>query len=476
MPATKPSLTPDPELVDIARYACDYRISDRSAYHAARLCLLDALACALEALSHPECTKLLGPVVPGATMRYGARVPGTGFELDPATAAFNIATMVRWSDLSDTFTAAQGSHPSDNVGGILAGADYLSRRRMREGGDPVTVKTVLEGLIKAYEIQGCLAIENDFNAIRVDHVILPKVATSAVVTRMLGGSEGEVLNAVSNAWMESSLRVYRQAPCAGYRKGWSAGDAAAGGVRAALMAIKGEMGYPQVLRAKDWGFYDARRNGKAFTFQRPYETYVIHNSMFKPYAAGMHGQSAVECAIHMHAAVRERLTEIERVRIYSQRALIGIMDKSGPLRNEADRDHCVQYVVAVGLIFGHMNPADLEDDVAADSRIDALREKMEVIEDPDFTEGFYAPDKRSSANGLQIFFRNGTHTPRLDIEYPPGHPKRRGETVKLFQRKFEDALALRYAPKQRDAIRRLCTDQARLERTPVHELMGLLAV
>ncbi len=469
-------LEPDRELVDIATYVCDYRVEDQAAFAAARRCLVDALACACEALRHPECTKLLGPVVPGATLRRGARVPGTSFELDPATAAFNIGTLVRWLDFNDTFTAAQGSHPSDNLAGILATADYLSRRRVLERREPLLMKDVLEGLIKAYEIQGCLGIENDFNEMGVDHIILTRVATASVVTRMLGGNFDEVLNAASNAWMDSSLRVYRQAPGTGSRKGWAAADASAQAVRLALMAATGEMGYPNVLSAKKWGFYDTFCKGKPFAFQCPYRAYVIQNAMLKFVAAGMHGQSAVECAFRLHPLVCDRLNEIERIRIFSQRALMGIMDKTGPLRNPADRDHCVQYIVAIGLIFSRLNPADFEDEIAADPRIDALREKMIVTEDPHFTQGFYDPAKRSSANGLQVYFKDGSSTPRVDVEYPAGHPRRREETTEIFRRKLVNALNLCFPPKQRERILAICDDQARFEATPVHEFMDAFVI
>ncbi|MBI4192868.1 MAG: bifunctional 2-methylcitrate dehydratase/aconitate hydratase [Betaproteobacteria bacterium] len=475
-PAPKTALQPDREITDIATYVCNFRIEDAAAFAAARRCLVDAIACACEATRHTECTKLLGPLVPGAGMLHGARVPCTSFELDPASAAFNIGTLVRWLDLNDTFTAAQGSHPSDNVAGILATADYLSRRRLLERCAPLVMRDVLEFLIKAYEIQGCIALENDFSGMGLDHVILTRVATASVVTRMLGGGHDEVFNAASNAWLDAGLRVFRQAPCAGSRKGWAAGDASAQAVRLAFMAVKGEMGYPLALSAKKWGFYDTYLDGKPFAFQRPYGAYVIQNAMLKFVAAGMHGQSAVECAFQQHPLVRDRLDEIERIEIFSQRALIGIMDKSGPLRNPADRDHCVQYVVALGLILGRLNPADFEDEVASDPRIDALRDKMVVIEDANFTQGFYDPARRSSANGLKIHFKDGSSTPRVDVEYPAGHPKRRAETAEIFRRKLINGLNLCFAPKQRDRILSICEDQARFEATPVHEFMAALAI
>ena len=468
--------TVDHELVDIAKYVCEYRVEDQNAYAAARRCLVDALACAFWAWEHPECTKLLGPIVPGATVWRGARVPGSRLELDPASAAFSIGTLVRWLDFNDTFTAAQGSHPSDTLAGIVATADYLSRGRLLEQRPPLTMKDVLEALIKAYEIQGCIAIENDFNAIGVDHIILTRVAVAAVVTRLLGGSHDEVFSALSNAWMDPNLRVYRQASGTGPRKGWAAADASAQSVRLAYMAMRGEPGYAQALSAKTWGFYDVFMHGERFKFQRPYGEYVIQNAMLKFVPAGMHGQSAVECAFLQHPRVTDRLGDIDRIQIFSQRALMGVMDKTGPLRNPADRDHCVQYVTAIGLISGKLQPMDYEDDVAADPRIDALREKMTVTEDPRFTQGFYDPARRSSANGLQILFRDGTSTPRVDVEFPAGHPRRRNETAGIFRRKFVNSLNLRFAPKQRDRILDLCDDQARFEATPVNEFMDAFVV
>jgi 2-methylcitrate dehydratase len=475
-PTENTKIVPDQEITDIARYVCEYKISSPAAFSAARRCLIDSIACAFEAHQHPECTKLLGPVVPGATLFRGARVPGTSFELDPATATFNIGALIRWLDFSDTFTAAQGSHPSDNVAGVLATADYLSRQRLLEQRPPLVMKDVLEGIIKAYEIQGCIALENDFNEMGVDHVLLTQVATAGVVTRMLGGNFDEVFNAISNAWLDISLRVYRQAPLAGPRKGWAAGAAGAQAVRIAFMAMKGEQGYSQALTAKKWGFYDNFTDGKPFGVQRPYGEYVIQNAMLKFVAAGMHGQSAVECAFRQYPLVRDRLEQIEKIEIYSQRALMGIMDKTGPLRNPADRDHCVQYVVAVGLLFGQLRPADFDDSFAADPRIDALREQMVVIEDPDFSKGFYDPAKRSSANGIKIHFKDGTSTPRVDVEYPAGHPKRRNETVEIFRRKWVDALNLCFVPTQRDRILAMSDDQSRFEATPVHEFMSALAL
>jgi 2-methylcitrate dehydratase len=465
---------PDRELTDIADYVFDHRLRDRKVFEIARLRLTDTLACALDALDYPECTKLLGPVVPGTIVPHGARVPGTPYVLDPVKAAFDLGCLIRWLDYNDTFTAAQGSHPSDNLAGILASADALSRQNVAAGRAPLLMRGVLESLIKAYEIQGCIAIENDFNAMGVDHVMLTRIATAAVVTRLLGGTRAEIFNAVSNAWMDTSLRVYRQAPNAGWRKSWAAGNAAAEGVALARMAVAGEMGYPTVLTAKKWGFYDRFRGGRRFRFQRPYGDYVIRRSMFKFVAAGMHGQSAAECALRLHPLVKDRIADIAQVDIRSQRALMGIMDKTGPLRNPADRDHSVQYVVAVGMIHGRLEASDYEDAVAADPRIDRLRARMTVTEDRRYTREFYDPAKRSSANAVQVRFKDGTTTPKIAVEFPFGHPRRLKEAGPVLRKKFERSLARRFAPARITKILGLCDDQSALEQTPVHEFVDAL--
>jgi 2-methylcitrate dehydratase len=466
----------DRELTDIADYVCNYKIRDRKVFGIARLRLTDTLACALDALDYPDCTKLIGPVIPGTIVPHGARVPGTSFELDPIKATFDIGTLIRWLDFNDTFTAAQGSHPSDNLSGILAVADSLSRKNVANGRAPLLMRDVLEAFIKCYEIQGCIAILNDFNEMGVDHVILTRVATAAVVTRMLGGSHEEVVNAVSNAFMDTSLRVYRQAPNAGWRKSWAASKASMEGVTLAHMAVAGEMGYPTVLTAKKWGFYERFRGGKPFGFQRPYGDYVIQNSMFKFVAAGMHGQSAVECAFRLHPLVKDRWSDIERIEITSQRAMLGIMDKTGPLRNPADRDHSVQYIVALGLLHGKLDARDYEDEMASDPRIDKLRAKMTTTEDPRYTREFHAPAKRSSANAIQVRFKDGTSTPKVEVEFPFGHPKRLSKAGEVLRTKFERSLARRYSPKQINKILALCDDQAVLERTPVNEFMSAFVI
>src|ERR1700704_5194388 len=371
---------PDKVLADIADYVGKYEIKSTEAYNTARLCLMDTLGCGLEALEYPACTKLLGPLVPGIVVQNGARVPGTRFELDPVQAAFNIGAAIRWLDFNDTWLAAEWGHPSDNLGGILATADWLSRTRIASGEPPLVMRDVLTGMIKAHEIQGVIALENSFNRVGLDHVVLVKVATTAVVSTMLGCTHDEIVNAVSNAWIDGqSLRAYRHTPNAGSRKSWAAGDATSRGVRLALMALKGEMGYPSALTAKTWGFYDVLFKGKPFTFSRPYGSYVMEHVLFKiSFPAEFHAQTAVECAVALHTHVRGRLEEIEKVIITTHESAIRIIEKKGPLYNPADRDHCIQYMTAVGLMKGTLTAPDYEDEAAADPRIDALRNKMEI--------------------------------------------------------------------------------------------------
>jgi 2-methylcitrate dehydratase len=463
---------PDKVLTDIADYVVGYRIKTDGAIESARACMTDAIACALDALDYPDCTKLIGPVVPGTVVPHGSRIPGTAYELDPVTATFGFGCMIRWLDYNDTFTAAQGSHPSDNLGGILMLADHLSRREAAAGRAALAMRVVLEGLVKAYEIQGCIAIENNFKEMGIDHNLLTRVAGSAVLTRMLGGGRQEVINAVSNAWMDASLTAFRQAPNTGWRKSWATADASFQALRLALMAVDGEMGYPSVMTAKKYGFNDARNKGRPLKFQRPYGEYIIGHSMFKFVTAGMHSQSAVECAFRLHPLVKDRIGEIERVELRSQKALMGIMDKTGPLTNPADRDHCAQYVVAMGLIFGRLTARDFEDDVAADPRIDALRSRTIVTEDKRYSRDFVDPKKRSSANAIQVFFKDGTRTPKVEVEYPIGHSRRRKEVAPVLAAKLDAALARRYAPKQRARILDAC-NSPKLAEMPVHDFVGL---
>src|SRR5271156_2224114 len=401
---------PDPLLAAIADYALSFAIESDLAYETAAYCLMDTLACGFQALKYPACTKLMGPVVPGATLKGGARVPGTSYELDPINAAFNIGAMIRWLDFNDTWLAAEWGHPSDNLGGILAVADYLSR-----SGKPVSVRDVLEGLIKAHEIQGVLALENSFNRVGLDHVLLVRVASTAVATSQLGGTLEQVINAVSNAWIDGgALRTYRHAPNTGSRKSWAAGDATSRAVWHALIALRGEMGYPSALSAKTWGFYDVLFKGKSFSLPQPFGCYVMENVLFKiSFPAEFHAQTAVEAAMSLHAEVAPHLDEVERVMIETQEPGVRIIDKSGPLANPADRDHCIQYMAAVPLIFGRLTAADYEDEVALDPRIDGLRARMEVRENAIFTQEYYAADKRYIGNAIQVFFRDGSATPRV---------------------------------------------------------------
>ncbi|MEW6181045.1 MAG: bifunctional 2-methylcitrate dehydratase/aconitate hydratase [Chloroflexota bacterium] len=469
---------PDEVLVQIADYALNTPISSAEAYETARLCLMDTLGCGFEALSYPACTKLLGPIVPGTIVPHGARVPGTPFVLDPVTAAFNIGAMIRWLDYNDTWLAAEWGHPSDNLGGILATADWLSRTAVANGKKPLTMRDVLTAMIKAHEIQGVLALENSFNRVGLDHVILVKVASTAVVTAMLGGTMDEIINALSNAFIDGHpLRTYRHAPNTGSRKSWAAGDATSRAVRLALMAIKGEMGYPSALTAKTWGFYDVLFRGQTFRLPQPFGSYVMENVLFKiSFPAEFHAQTAVEAAFQLHPLVSGRLEEIEKVVITTHESAIRIIDKRGPLYNPADRDHCIQYMTAVGLIFGELTARHYEDEVAADPRIDTLREKMEVVENPQFSRDYLDPAKRSIANAVQVFFRDGTRTEQVVVEYPIGHRRRRAEGVPLLIEKFKTNLARRFPPKQAGQILAVCQDAERLSSMPVNEFMDLLVI
>jgi 2-methylcitrate dehydratase len=469
---------PDAVLTDIARYVADYRIDSAEAYQTAHYCLLDTLGCGCEALMFPACTKLLGPIVPGTVVPNGARVPGTSYQLDPVQAAFNLGAMVRWLDFNDTWLAAEWGHPSDNLGGILMAADWLSRTAVAAGRKPLVMRDVLTAMIKAHEIQGVVALENSFNRVGLDHVVLVKVATTAVVANMLGLSKDEIVNALSNAWIDGqSLRTYRHAPNAGSRKSWAAGDATARGVRLALIARTGEMGYPSALTARTWGFYDALFKGQPFRFQRPYSSYVMENVLFKiSFPAEFHAQTAAEAAMQLHPKVRDRIAHIRKVTIRTHESAIRIIDKKGPLNNPADRDHCIQYMVAVPLIFGHLTAVDYEDVVAADPRIDALREKMVCVEDPQFTRDYLDPDKRSIANGITIEFDDGSRTDEVVVEYPIGHRRRRKEGMPVLLDKFKANLALRFAERQRQAILDVALDADTLSATPVHEFVDLMVV
>jgi 2-methylcitrate dehydratase len=461
---------PDQELVDIATYVMDFDIDSPVAYETARYCLMDALGCAMLALNFPECTKLLGPVVSGTMVPHGACVPGTTFILDPVTAAFNLGSLIRWLDFNDTWLAAEWGHPSDNLGAILSVADYLNRN-----GAKLVMRDVLTAAIKAHEIQGILALENSFNRIGLDHVVLVKVASTAVVINMLGGNKDVVINALSNAFIDGqSLRTYRHAPNTGSRKSWAAGDAASRAVWLSMLSIKGEMGYPSALTASKWGFYDVLFEGQPFNFQRDYGSYVMENVLFKvSFPAEFHAQTAAECAMTLHPQVRERMDEIERVVITTHESAIRIIDKTGPLNNPADRDHCIQYMTAVPLIFGRLTADDYEDNVAADPRIDALRAKMEVVENKQYSMDYLNPEKRSIANAVQVFFKGGSSTEQIVVEYPIGHRRRRGEGIPLLVAKFKHNLSTRFSTEKVTEIMALFADVEKFDAMPVNEFINL---
>ena len=475
---------PDPILARIAEYVAQDDVGSHEAYDTARLCLLDSLGCAILALRYPQCTKLLGPVVPGADLAGGARVPGTAWELDPVQAAFNIGAMIRWLDYNDTFLAAEWGHPSDNLGGILAVADSLDRGAQEPA---LRIRDVLTAMIKAYEIQGILALENAFNRRGLDHVILVRVATAAVATHLLKKT-GQVrfsppreravslvADAVSQAWIDGGpLRTYRHAPNTGSRKSWAAGDATSRGVRLALLTLAGEMGYPTALSAPTWGFQDALFGGRAVTLGRPLGDFVMRNILFKvSYPAEFHAQTAEECAVQLHPHVKDRFEDIQRIEIHTQEPAMRIINKTGPLHNPADRDHCLQYMAAVPLLQGTLTADDYEDRAALDPRIDALRSRMQVVEDPRYSADYLDPEKRSIANAIQVFFRDGTRSDRIEVEYPIGHRRRRAEAVPLLYEKFRRNLASHLPEPQCRRIHEACDDPARLDVMRVHDFMDL---
>ncbi|MES2659147.1 MAG: bifunctional 2-methylcitrate dehydratase/aconitate hydratase [Verrucomicrobiota bacterium] len=477
---------PDPLFAELADYVLGASIASEEAIDTARWCLADTLACGIMALKYPACTKLLGPATSGTTVTRGSRVPGTNYELDPVQGAFDIGTIVRWLDFNDTWLAAEWGHPSDNLGGILAVLDWLSRHQA-DGVTPaafstplpiqaksLTVRDLLDAMVKAHEIQGVLALDNSFNRVGLDHVLLVRIASTAVVTALLGGTREQIINAISHAWLDgSSLRTYRHSPNTGSRKSWAAGDATSRAVRLALIAMTGEMGYPSALSAKTWGFQDVSFQGRPVTLGRPLGSYVMEQILFKiSFPAEFHAQTAVECAITLHPEVKSKLDEIERIEITTHESAIRIIDKKGPLHNPADRDHCLQYMIAIGLIHGDLTASDYEDLVAVDPRIDAMREKMRVTEDKRFSEDYLDAEKRSIANALQIFFIDGSRTERVVVEYPIGHRRRRGEGIPVLIKKAEAAFAEHYGITKSEELISLFLDSTRLEDMPVHEFVS----
>ena len=459
----------DSLLTDIADYVHSTEISSELAYETARHCLMDSLGCGFLALAYPQCRKMLGPIVPGASMPGGCRVPGTNLELDPVKAAFDIGTLVRWLDFNDTWLAAEWGHPSDNLGAILAVADYQSRIQA----EPVTVRDVLAAMVKAHEIQGVLALNNSFNRVGLDHVLLVRVASTAVASKLFGCSRDQTVNALSHAWIDGgALRTYRHAPNTGSRKSWAAGDATSRAVRLALIATTGEMGYPTALTAPVWGFNDVLFGGNSVSLSRPLGSYVMENILFKiSFPAEFHAQTAVECALMLHPGVKDRLDEIERIELETQEPGVRIIDKSGPLNNFADRDHCLQYMVAIGLIFGELTADHYTDATAADARIDQLRAKMIVNENEAFTKDYYDLQKRAIGNSIQVFFSDGSSTERVEIQYPIGHRNRRDEGIPVLRTKFKNSLKDVFPAEQQDSILATFSDSDRLDKTPVNEFL-----
>ena len=466
---------PDDVLVKIADYVLDKNIDSSEAYNTARNCLMDTLGCGLLALTFPDCKNLLGPYVEGTSVPGGVRVPGTSFVLDPVKGAWDIGAIIRWLDFNDTWLAAEWGHPSDNLGGILAAADYLSQKNISKGKDSLTMKDVLTGMIKAHEVQGILALENSFNRVGLDHVVLVKVASTAVISSMFGLSKDQTIDALSQAWVDGqSLRTYRHAPNAGPRKSWAAGDATSRALQLVLITQKGQIGYPSVLSAPTWGFYDVQFKGNPFSLPREFESYVMENVLFKiSFPAEFHAQTAVEAAVILHDEIKDRLDEIEKILISTHESAIRIISKEGKLNNPADRDHCLQYMTAIGLLKGNLVAEDYEDDVASDPRVDQLREKMVIEEDERYSREYLEADKRSIANAIQIIFKDGSSTKKVEVEYPIGHRRRREQGIPLLIEKFERNLATQFSPSRSEEILAICSDQATLESTPVTKFMEL---
>ena len=468
----------DPLLKQITQYVHEHDVThSQLSMETARYCLMDSIGTAFLALDYPACTKLLGPSVPGAIMpNGGAKVPGTAYQLEPVQAAFNFGAMIRWLDYNDTWLAAEWGHPSDNLGGILMVADYVSRRNLSNGKPPLLMKQVLEGMIKAHEIQGVIALENSFNRVGLDHVMLVRIASTPVVSQLLGNSEEQTLNAVSHSWIDGcSLRTYRHAPNTGSRKSWAAGDATSRAVRLALIAGSGEMGYPSALTAPIWGFQDVLFKGNDLLVKQDFASYVMENVLFKiSFPAEFHAQTAVEASVTLHSHVKDRLEDIEKIVIETQESGFRIINKTGRLDNPADRDHCIQYMVAIPLIKGSLSAEDYEDNVAANPMVDALRDKMEVVENKSYSVDYLDPEKRSIANSVQVFFKDGSSTHKEEVHYPIGHRRRREEGIPVLKEKFSRNLAGHMNPTACQKIEEVCSDQLRLEQTPVNEFVDLL--
>jgi 2-methylcitrate dehydratase len=472
-------MSADQALQDIADYVIDFKVESQEALNTARNCLIDTIGCGLLALKYPNCTRHLGPLVPGTSVENGARVFGKSFELDPVKAAWDIGALVRWLDFNDTWLAEEWGHPSDNLGAIMALSDYISRVNIANHKSPLSIRDVLEYMIKAHEIQGILALENSFNKVGLDHVLLVRVASTAVATHMLGGTREQIIDALSQAWADgSSLRAYRHAPNAGSRKSWAAGDATSRAVRLAMITMAGEMGMPSILSSPEWGFYDVSFKGREFSFSKSYGTYVMENILFKiSFPAEFHAQTAVECAVLLYPEIKEKLNEIERIEVTTHESALRIIDKTGALDNPADRDHCMQYMLAVAMIKGDLVAEFYEDSFhQQNSLIDKLRNKMILKEDKRYSKDYLADDKRSIANALQIFFKDGSQTDKVEVEYPIGHRNRRQEGIPLLERKFFNSLKSIYSKEHSDRIYSLCLDKEKTEQTPVNEFMDMFVL
>jgi 2-methylcitrate dehydratase len=468
----------DSVISEIANYVTNFEIESDLALDTARNCLIDTIGCGLLALKFPACTKMLGPVVEGTSVPFGVRVPGTNFKLDPVKGAFDIGCAIRWLDYNDTWLAAEWGHPSDNLGAILSITDFISQQKISKGEDPLTMRTVLEAMIMTHEIQGVLALKNSFNKVGLDHVVLVKVASTALVTKLMGGTKDQIMDAVSQAWVDGqSLRTYRHAPNAGSRKSWAAGDATSRAIRLAMITLSGEMGYPGALSAPVWGFEDVLFDGKQISLPQKFGTYVMENVLFKiSFPAEFHAQTAVEAAVTLHPEIIERLDDVKTVNITTHDSAIRIISKEGDLNNPADRDHCLQYMVAIGLLKGNLIAEDYEDDIASDPRIDTLRKKMVINEDKRYSDEYHEADKRSIANKIQIHFNDGSSTEEIEVEYPIGHKRRREEGIPVLEQKFKNNLEITYDSDKCEEIYQLCIDQEKLESTSVTDFQELFAV
>ena len=468
----------DSVISEIANYVTNFEIESDLALDTARNCLIDTIGCGLLALKFPACTKMLGPVVEGTSVPFGVRVPGTNFKLDPIKGAFDIGCAIRWLDYNDTWLAAEWGHPSDNLGAILSITDFISQQKISKGEDPLTMRTVLEAMIMTHEIQGVLALKNSFNKVGLDHVVLVKVASTALVTKLMGGTKDQIMDAVSQAWVDGqSLRTYRHAPNAGSRKSWAAGDATSRAIRLAMITLSGEMGYPGALSAPVWGFEDVLFDGKQISLPQKFGTYVMENVLFKiSFPAEFHAQTAVEAAVTLHPEIIERLDDVKTVNITTHDSAIRIISKEGELNNPADRDHCLQYMVAIGLLKGNLIAEDYEDDIASDPRIDTLRKKMVINEDKRYSDEYHEADKRSIANKIQIHFNDGSSTEEIEVEYPIGHKRRREEGIPVLEQKFKNNLEITYDSDKCEEIYQLCIDQEKLETTSVTDFQELFAV